>query len=229
MSKGIVFYTDNKLDNTFLGELVRSNLSQMGLPIVSVSLKSLDFGSNITLPLERGYLTLFKQILIGLQALDTKYVFLCEHDVLYHPSHFEFTPPRDDVYYYNMNSWIVRASDGFAVYYDHKCQGAMCADREFLINHYKKRVELVEKNGFSTKMGFEAGTHNRPERVDDFKAEGWKSTYPNIDIKHGGNTTPQRFSRDQFRSQKNCQNWKESTLTEIEGWDLEKIKDIINP
>jgi len=227
MTKSIVFYTDNKLDDSSLGKMVRDHLLTIGLPIYSVSLKPLDFGNNIVLPLERGFKTLFTQILGGLKASTSDYVFLCEHDVLYHPTHFDFTPPRDDVYYYNMNSWIVRQSDGFSVYYDHKCQGAMCANREFLIKHYTKRLELIEKNGFSMKMGFEAGTHNRPERVDDYKAEGWRSEFPNLDIKHGGNSTPQRFSRDQFRDQRNCRNWEEKSVFDINGWNVEKLKSII--
>ena len=51
---------------------------------------------------------MFKQILAGLEALDTDIVFFCEHDVLYYPSHFDFRPLKKDVIYYNTNVWKVR-------------------------------------------------------------------------------------------------------------------------
>ena len=68
-------------------------------------------------------------------------------------------------------------------------------------------------------MGFEPGTHNRKERVDNYKAEKWLSKYPNIDIRHNQNLTPNRWIKDQFRDQRNCQNWQETILDKIEGWE----------
>ena len=59
----------------------------------------------------------FRQILAGLEALDTDVVFMVEHDVLYHPSHFDFTPPERDIFYYNRNTWKVNAETGHAVFY----------------------------------------------------------------------------------------------------------------
>ena len=47
-----------------------------------------------------------------------------------------------------MNTWQLRISDGHAVYFDCKKQSQLCADRKFLIEHYRRRVSLIEKNGF---------------------------------------------------------------------------------
>jgi hypothetical protein len=216
---GIVYYTDNRLDEKIM-TACQEQIKKSGLPIVSVSLQPIDFGANIVLPLERGYLTMFKQILAGLEALDTDIVFFCEHDVLYHPSHFDFIPPRKDVYYYNENIWRVRLEDGHALYFDHKSTSQLCAYRELLINHYKERIRRVEAEGrYNHKMGFEPGSHNRAERVDDYKAEAWRSKEPNIDIRHNKNLTANRWNPDQFRDKKSCQNWQESSLDKIEGWD----------
>lgn len=219
-SKGIVYYTDNRLDKK-IAERCQKQLKKASsqMKIVSVSLGKLDFGDNISLDLERGYVSMFKQILTGLEALDTDYAFLCESDVLYHPSHFEFTPPRDDVYYYNMNSWQLRWSDGFAVSYDRKQVSGLCANREFLIKHYKERLKRIEKEGkFNYRMGFEPGTHNRVEKVDNFKAEGWRSKFANIDIRHNNNLTKSRWNPSEFRNPNSCQNWKETDF--IDGWGL---------
>jgi ribosomal protein L40E len=97
---GCVYYSDCLPDHAVL-EPVRQSIANSGLPIVAVTLKPIDWpeARSIVLDLERGYLAMFKQILAGLEALDTEVAFLVEHDVLYHPSHFAFRPDRADVYY----------------------------------------------------------------------------------------------------------------------------------
>lgn len=215
VTAGIVYYTDNRLDEKIMKKC-QEQMKKSGLPIVSVSLKPIDFGDNIVLPLKRSPLSMVKQILAGLEKIQTDVVFLGEHDVLYHPTHFDFRPPKKDVYYYNANVWQLRASDGHAVYFDCKKLSQLCADRKFLIEHFKKRVFLVEMNGFSRKMGFEPGSHNRLEKVDDFGSDVWRSEFPNVDIKHGKNLSEARWHQSDFRSQKSCQNWQEAD--EIQGW-----------
>lgn len=208
-SKGILYYTDNRCPEP-IASAVRQKLAETGLPIVSVSLAPLDFGQNIVLPLERGYLTMFRQILAGLEAMDTDVVFFCEHDVLYDASHFACTPPRRDCYYYNVNVWKVDAQTGRAVTYLTKQTSGLCADRKLLIEHYRKRVAMVERDGFSRRMGFEPGSHGRKERVDDIPSDVWRSPVPIVDIRHTANLTESRWSPEQFRDQRNCQGWTEA-------------------
>lgn len=225
VSKGILYYTDNRLNEKIAGACQRQlEKAAGGRRIVSVSLEPMGFGDNIHVPLERGILTMFKQILAGLKELDTDVVFFCEHDVLYHPSHFDFRPTDDKKYYYNTNVWKVRFDDGHAMRTAF-CQqtSGLCANRKLLIEHYEKRIKLVEERGsFTRKMGFEPGTHNRGERVDDYKSESWESKYPNIDIRHGFNLTPSRWDPSQFRSKRYTRGWQEAD--EIDGWGLVKGK-----
>ena len=68
---------------------------------------------------------MFKQILSALEAQDTDIVYFCEHDVLYDPSHFEFTPPKKDVWYYNVNVWKLDANTGHAMRVDECKQGSV--------------------------------------------------------------------------------------------------------
>lgn len=223
VSKGILYYTDNRLKDTIMKRCQTQLKDAVGQHrIVSVSLKPIEFGDNIVLDLERGYLTMFKQILAGLEILDTDVVFFCEHDVLYHPSHFEFIPEKKDVYYYNTNVWKVDALTGHAMRTDDMRQlSGLCAYRETLIKHYKERIRRVEIEGFSRKMGFEPGTHNRKERVDDLKSDRWESTLPNIDIRHDQNLTPSRWRREEFRDQRYTKGWQESNT--IPGWGAFKL------
>jgi hypothetical protein len=110
----------------------------------------------------------------------------------------------------------VRLEDGHALKYDTKQTSQLCAYRELLIEHYRERVRRVEESGFSRRMGFEPGSHQRPERIDDHKSETWNSELPNIDIRHDKNLTSSRWKQDQFRDQRNCRNWQEAE--EIAPW-----------
>lgn len=218
VSKGILYYTDNELNPVIMQKCQEQLTKASGQNrIVSVSLKPITFGDNIHLPLERGYLTMAKQILAGLEELKTDIVFFCEHDVLYHASHFDFIPPKEDVYYYNTNVWKLRWSDGHAVRVDDCRQlSGLCANRLTLIKHYKERIRRIESEGFSRKMGFEPGTHNRKERVDDLKSERWESAHPNVDIRHDKNLTSSRWSPTQFRDQRYTVGWTETK--DIPSW-----------
>jgi glycosyltransferase involved in cell wall biosynthesis len=222
-SKGIIFYTDNQL-KIKIADAVRKNLAKSselkGIPIISSSLKKMTFGDkNIHFPsLKRGYLTMFKQILGALENSTSDIIFFCEHDVLYHPSHFDFTPPEPDTFYYNQNVWFLRASDGHAMHFDVNQLSGLCVYREAAITHFKERIEYIEKNGFPrSKMGFEPFTHHRIPWQNQFKLGTWKSEYPNIDIKHGENATGERWEKAEYRNQQLLINWQE-TDSEIPGW-----------
>ena len=220
-NKGIVYYTDNLVDE-LIGDACRKQLKKCLIDITSVSLRPIDFGSNIVLPLKRGYRAYFNQILTGIRASKAEYIFLCEHDWLYHMSHFDFTPPKKDIFYYNDNWWRVRAKDGYAIRYDTHLLPSICAHRDIMLEHYSKVVENIEKNGdkssYIMSMGFEPGTHHRVERPTNYKAEGYNSAYPNIDIRHTTNLTKSRWKKSDFRSERNCRNWQETES--IPGWGL---------
>jgi hypothetical protein len=218
---GVVYYSDCLPQEAIL-QASRASIEASGLPIVAVTLRRIDWpaANNLMLDAERGYLTMFRQILAGLEALDTDNVFLCEHDVLYHPSHFDFAPPRDDCYYYNVNTWKVDVQTGRAITYVTKQTSGLCARRRLLINHYVRRVERVEREGFSRRQGFEPGSHRRQERIDDIPSDVWRSEFPNLDIRHDRNLTSTRWSPEQFRDQRNCQGWQEAD--EVPGWGVTK-------
>jgi len=147
---------------------------------------------------------MFRQILKGIEETQTDFIFLTEHDVLYHPSHFEFTPPRTDVYYYNKNVWALDVNTGQALYYDGMKQvSGLVAHRDLLLAHYRKRIAMVEKDGFTRKMGFEPGKPARHGGVDDYGYEYYESRFPNIDLKnHGSGVTRGRFKLSEYRCRK---------------------------
>lgn len=223
LTKGVVYYTRNTVNPNILLACQKQLQKSFVGPIISVSSKPIAFGNNVILSLGGDYLEMFKKILLGLQTIKTDIVFFCEDDVLYHPSHFEFTPSKQDVYYYDQNVWRVRVKDSHAIHYDTNQLNMLCGYRDFLIRHYTERVRRVEKEGFSLRMGFEPGTHHRRERVDEYKADFWNALYPTLDLRHDKNLTANRWRQDQFRDPRNCRGWRESDT--VEGWG--PMKDVL--
>ena len=216
-TKGLIYYSDCRGDEKILSATRRQLIkATTDLPIISITLAPLDFGKNTVLPLERGILTMFRQILTGLEQLDTDIAFLVEHDVLYHPSHFKFTPPQNNTYYYNENTWKIDAISGKALFYYTKQVSGLCANRELLLQHYKTRVARVETHGYERRTGYEPGCHQLPTGIDNFTAEKWMSEYPNLDIRHQYNLTANRWKQSQFRRKSTCQGWTWSD--DIPGW-----------
>ena len=225
-TKGIIYYSDCQLDPK-IADPVRKRILKISkkrdFPIVSATLKKMDFGvKNIHFPsLKRGYPAMFKQIMAALEHGTADIIFFCEHDVLYHPSHFDFTPANKDTFYYNQNVWFLRTSDGHALHYDVNQLSGLCGYREQLLTHFRERYEMISKEGFSRKMGFEPMTHHRIKWQNVYKLGTFKSKYPNVDIRHPGNVTGQRWKKKQFRNKKLLINWK-VTNTKIPGWGKTK-------
>lgn len=211
--KGIIYFTDNQL-NMKIARSVRNQLRKINLPIVSASLKPMDFGQNIVLPLKRGVETMLKQIIAALEASTVDIVFFCEHDVLYHPSHFDFIPKKKDKFYYNQNWWKVW-SDGFAAHWDANQVSGLCSYREYVLQYYKERLKEVEEKGFN--RSYEPGAR------DESKYEVWNSDFPNVDIRHDNNLTTSHRSIEDFRDKSTSKNFQESSIDLIPGW--KKLKE----
>ena len=224
LTKAIITYTDNSLDDSLAIPCQKQMIKAAnGIPIYNVSLKPMNFGNNIVMPLERGYLTLFKQVVAGLEACREDIVFMCDHDLLYHPSHFDFIPERKDIFYYNLNVWRVRLTDGYAVHYDAKQSNMLCGFRELMLDNYRRRIKWVEKNGWSNILGFEPGTQKRVPEFNNDKSEIWWSKYPSLDIRHGKNLTKTKWKPEDFRNGiRSCPNWVESD--NVKGWGMLKGK-----
>jgi hypothetical protein len=227
MTKGICFYTDNLIEEPILS-LVRNSLD-VGLPIFSASLKPIFFGEDEIINGERGYPTMVKQILSCLERSNTKYVFFCEHDVLYHPSHFDFTPPRDDIFYYNENVWRWWIGADMAIRHDRMLSlSSLCVNREFALEHYRMRNRRIQERlgefvgkepDLGRKWGYEPGVKKKKRgglTDDDFGT--WSSEFPNIDIRHKGTFSRPKVKLSEF---KHAPKWfKEIPISEIKGWDL---------
>ena len=158
---------------------------------------------NVVIDGERGYHTYFKQIVAALETSTAEIVFFCEHDVLYPPEHFEFTPP-DDKFYYNQNWVKAEWKDGWtgrAVAWDADQVSGLVVNREVALAHYKKILD-----------NFNPETFNR-----SFEPQGgvaWRSKVPYVDIRQPNTLTKSKWSLDDFRDKSSAKNFRQVTMPE---------------
>ncbi len=235
MSKGIIYYSDNRLEGSPFENILRlsrESIAAASLPIVCCSLKPTDFGdTRIVLEgRERGYDTMVLQIIAALKASTADYVYFCEHDVLYHPSHFDFTPPADYLYFYNINNWRWLYPEDYLITYSGLTSlSMMCCNREMALRHYSYRWEIIEKFVFyddkskepkwGRRMGYEPGT--KPRRrggVSDEEHVKIRSALPNIDVRHSMTFSAPKCHLEDFKHPPS--DFVKATMDEIPGWDL---------
>ena len=230
--KGIIYYTDNRINGPII-DTVKKYISASELPITSCSLKPIDFGKNIVVDGLRSYPTMVKQIITALANCTTKYVFFCEHDVLYHKSHFDFIPPKDDIFYYNANVWRWRFGEDTVITYDRMLPlSCMCVNREFALQHYRMRQQKIDEWGldhFRSReprlariWGYEPGTKKKRRggfSNDDF--DTWQSKHPNIDIRHKWSFSSPKIRLPEFKH--TPKNWQEKSIDLLDGWELKKL------
>lgn len=211
MTTACLYYSDCRGDEAIL-ETCRTQLARVAPgPIIAVTLAPVDFGDvRIVLDQPRGQLTMFRQILAGLEAAEADICYLTEHDVAYAPDHFAFVPPRADTFYYNQHRWQLRALDGFAVHYRASQTSGCVAARDLLLAHYRARVAHIEQHGWERNIGYEPGTNARSRAFEAHQSETWMAARPNVDIRHGHNLTASKWAIRDFRNKANAIDWREA-------------------
>src|SRR3990167_7423852 len=130
--KGIIFYSDNKIEEP-IKSMVWETVKGSRLPIIT------SFSDQ-----PRSYTQMVKQIIFCLEKSVADYVFFCEDDVLYNPTHFEFIPERDDIFYYNSHVWRWDYPKERYFTYDRLISlSALCVNRKFALEHFKRRLEAI--------------------------------------------------------------------------------------
>lgn len=183
----IIYYTDGTIEEPIKSKVI-NNIKEMDIPTVLVS----NDGK------ERSHLQLFKNIKKGLANVETKYVALAEHDCLYPKEHFEFIPPKDDTFYYNTNHYfaVMRHSQYHKPYKERKALSGTVCNKELLEKAVDERIKFLE-NGGELIRGV-SGACEFGIRDDDYKAEGFKTKIPYLDIRHGNNFSGYRKGKERL-------------------------------
>lgn len=195
-----------------------------GREIVSVSRGApIDFGTNYVVEGERSVLTMHRQILTGLVQSTAPVIYLCENDVLYHPSHFDFDP-IPDTFAYNTNVWRVRYPDGLAVWADDTQQvSGLCAHRDVLLDYYTQKLAQLEAHGDN--RHYEPGLK---QTVGCQNVENHLSMFPNLCIRHDKNLTRSKWSPNEYRNARYARGWRESDYVNSWGYTRELFAQAVS-
>lgn len=100
-----IFYTANKINESFAVKVRQQLVKALGgSPIISVSHKKMNFGKNLVVNLPHSHLSIYRQALIGSKLASTRFIALCEDDILYSPEHFKYRPNKGK-FAYNVGAW----------------------------------------------------------------------------------------------------------------------------
>ncbi len=141
-----IYYTCNAEDPVFEKRHGEALVEAAGdTPIISVSQKPMDIGTNICVgPRDKSSQNHYVQLLIGLEAATTKWVCAAEADSIYIPEYFQFRPTRDDTFYLAKPLWVFLHQRGYRRRFAYKPLGselAMMCSRELLMGRIKTILE----------------------------------------------------------------------------------------
>ena len=142
----ILYHSSNREDSEFERKVIQTiNNVREDIPVVSVTQEPMDFGTNICVGKhECCEVNLFRQRLIGLKAIKTKFVILAESDVLYCPDYFEKAPMIEGHIFLYTNVWVLyhmKEKNDNLFHFKERCEGTQIADRETMIKYCEKKLE----------------------------------------------------------------------------------------
>ncbi len=221
MKKACVLYTSNTVRPAIWDACqrqLRLCLEAHDLPIVTVSQKPVEpvvaGARNMIFRGKRSFESMFRQTLDGLENVDAEIVYLLEDDLLYHPSHFAFTPD-DDGFWYDQNEWHVDADSDRAVYFLHDDPSMLVARREVLLDHYRRVIGQINETGYSSTWGF-SPPKGLPPAVRKGFVRHYYGDVPTLDIRHPDTQTRSQWTPADFRSPRAYKGWQAEDS--VPGW-----------
>jgi len=190
----IIYYTSNYLDDHnpyFLANTKKQLLEAVGnLPVISVSQKPIDLGTNICLgDIGRSHLNIYRQILIGAKAAKTKYVAMAEDDILYSYEHFHQYLPQGDKFAYNMNKWSIFTwiNPPLFSFINRRVVNSLIAKKDILVSSLEERFDKfkgVKEEDIPTQYWGDPGRYDRELGVSIRETEQFSSSIPNVVFNH---------------------------------------------
>jgi len=223
MTKGILYYSHNTLDGTKLNDECRASLVASGLPITSVTHKPIDFGTNIVTHQEPSLLAMLENIVEGLRIMKEKYVFLTEHDCVYHKSHF--IVPSQQIHF-NTNAWRVY-SRGYCRHPADKPVLSACSGprKELLKIMEEKLVKYTDKhNKLNTDQRAYAGMIFEPRGIGGL----YDSEVPILDFRHPNNTTGCKAFPRRWETRTTLPHWG-SSVEQLETLKIREQPSYMSP
>lgn len=148
----VIYITDNVLDEHIAVACKYHLLKALGdKRLITVSQKPLDFGDNICVgDIGRSGFSISRQIKVGLDHTDTKFIAIAEHDCIYHEEHFNWIPPDEKNFYYNISCWLLQYNNrkhlewnGMFSYRWRRVQSQLITSREQMLDAMERKISIL--------------------------------------------------------------------------------------
>lgn len=182
----ILYITASQMPEKWLAFQVGHLLKSIGdAPIISISRKPLNLGTNFIDTEPKSYWNIFMQVLRAAQVAKTTFVAAAEDDVLYTKEHFsEFRPPMDKVSY-DRSRWSLFTWDNMYCLRQRVSNCSLIAPRELLIEaltEWKHKYPDGAPDGLAGEVG--RGKVERRLGVTIRECVEWYCTNPIIHLNH---------------------------------------------
>lgn len=173
-----VYYTARVSPTNFRAYIEEQLDRALGdMPLVEVSLSDLS---------KRSHFQIYRQALEGATKATTKYIALCEDDVLYSPEHFKYRPKKTP-FAYNLGYWGIYTWQDPAMY-NYKGRrnlGLLICEREAFIEAMEERfVKYPDPQQEIKDIWAEPGKYERQLGVKQWDTEVFYSQPPCIKFSH---------------------------------------------
>lgn len=221
MNKTLLYLTDNTILDPVKTLCMNKLIEEAKeIPIISISQKPIDLGKNVCVgEIGKSWMSLYKQLLAGIEATQTDYIGICEHDCIYTYEHLSWIPPKDDIFYYNHNCWLTQWGgnhpelDGMYSYKPGRFALSQLVCHKNLLKHSTEEVMELLNMGLKVAKGmkwygepglisdtYKAFVHaesGRPTQIqrylknyiEKYNSESFSTVNPNLDIRHSTNFT----------------------------------------
>jgi len=188
----ILYITANEMSERWMRFQIGQLLKAVGdTPIISLSRKPMDLGTNMIDSEPKSYWNIYMQMLRGAWEAKTPYVAMAEDDTLYTKAHFEeFRPPLDKVAY-DRSRWSLFVWERVPMYCVRQriSNCSLIAPRELLIEALTERKERWP-NGAPIDLVGEVGRAKVDQRLG-VTVRGcieWYSYGPIVQLNHSDGT-----------------------------------------
>lgn len=134
----------------------------------------------------RSHLQIYRNALEGAKQAKTRYIALCEDDVLYHPDHFTYRPPAG-VFAYNMNVWSIFTwvKPPIFNYKDRINLSGLICERELFIEAMEERfAKHPDDSKIDISVWAEPGKYEGYLEVTKRQFEKFYTDNPNVAFSH---------------------------------------------
>jgi hypothetical protein len=164
-----------------------------GAPIITLSMKPLDWGQNVLQDRPRSLSNIYWQMLRGARLATTEFIGIAEDDTLYHKEHFSVRPASDE-FAYNMCHWAL-FTWGTPTYHWRNRHGnySMIAPRELMIDALEERFEKYPDGTPDDRTGeLGRGRVQRALGVKERKLKEFWTTISVVNFQH-------KFSQEDYQ------------------------------